>query len=47
VVRTLPPLSPRRSVLLLPILGFWILSLLAPFRFLPEDAKAPATTEEE
>jgi NADH:ubiquinone oxidoreductase subunit 4 (subunit M) len=47
VVRTLPPLSPRRSVLLLPILGFWILSLLSPFRFLPEDTKAPATTEEE
>jgi NADH-quinone oxidoreductase subunit M len=47
LVRTLPPLSRRRSVLLLPLLGFWILSLLAPSRFLPADTKSPATAEEE
>jgi NADH:ubiquinone oxidoreductase subunit 4 (subunit M) len=45
LVRALPPLSRRRSVLLLPLLGFWILSLLAPSRFLPADTKSPATAE--
>ena len=43
----LPALSRRRSVLLLPIVGFWIFSLLAPPRFFPADTKAPATAEEE
>ena len=47
LVRTLPPLSRRRSVLLLPLVGFWVLSLLAPSRFLPADTKSPETAEEE
>jgi len=47
LVRVLPPLSRRRSVLLLPLVGFWVLSLLAPARFIPADAKAPAAAEEE
>jgi len=47
LVRTLPPLSPRRSLLLWPLLGFWILLLAAPSRFAPADSTAPATEEEE
>jgi hypothetical protein len=47
LVRTLPPLSRRRSVLLIPLVGFWTFSLLAPSRFIPADSKASATAEEE
>ena len=47
LVRTLPPLSPRRSLLLVPLVGFWIFSLTAPSRFIPADSKAPPTVEEE
>lgn len=45
--RTLPALSRRQSVLLLPLVGFWIFSLLAPSRFIPADSKAPAIALEE
>jgi len=45
--RTLLALSRRRIVLLLPLVGFWIFSLLAPSRFIPADSKAPATAVEE
>lgn len=47
LVRTLPPLSPRRSLLLWPLLVFWILLLASPSRFTPADSTAPAAEEEE
>ncbi len=47
LVRTLPPLSPRRSLLLWPLLGFWILLLAGPSRFAPADSTPPAPVEEE
>ncbi len=47
VARALPPLSRRRVVPLLPILGLWILTLLSPSRFAPVDPRAPAPVEEE
>ena len=45
--RELPPLSRRQRVLLVPLVGFWLFSLLAPSRFLPVDSTTPATAEEE
>jgi NADH-quinone oxidoreductase subunit M len=47
LVRTLPPLSPRRSLLLLPLVaGIWALWFAAPSRFVASGA-APAIEEEE
>jgi hypothetical protein len=46
-VTALPRLSRRQGVLLLPLVGFWVFSLLAPSRFLPADSRTPATAEEE
>jgi hypothetical protein len=46
-VTTLPRLSRRQCLILLPIAGFWIFSLLAPSRFLPVDSTTPANAEEE
>ncbi len=43
----LPPLSRRQRVLLLPLFGFWLFSILAPSRFLPLHSGTPATAEEE
>jgi hypothetical protein len=43
----LPPLSRRRRVLLLPLVGFWIFSLLAPSRFVPKDSSLSGAVEEE
>ncbi len=45
--RTRPPLSPGRGVLLVPVVGIWVLSLLTPSRFLPLDSRTPASVEEE
>jgi NADH:ubiquinone oxidoreductase subunit 4 (subunit M) len=44
--RTLPPLSRKRGLLLVPLLAIWTLALLAPSRFLPEDAGASLLEEE-
>ncbi len=45
--RTFPPLSRRQRLLLLPLLGFWVFSLLASSRYLPVDSRTLATAEEE
>jgi hypothetical protein len=47
LVRALPPLSRRRAVLLLPVLGLWVISFLTPSRFAAEDANADSVLEEE
>ena len=47
LVKELPPLSPRRRLLLLPLVGLWILLLASPSRFVPADSKTTATEEEE
>jgi hypothetical protein len=47
LARALPPLSRRRAVLLLPVLGLWGISFLSPSRFVSDDAKADVVPEEE
>ncbi len=47
LARSLPPLSRRRAVLLLPVVGLWAISFLAPSRFAAGDAKVDAVQEEE
>jgi NADH-quinone oxidoreductase subunit M len=48
LTRTLPPLSRRRRLLLLPlVVGIWALLLAAPARFVPASSTAPAAEEEE
>jgi hypothetical protein len=48
LTRTLPPLSRKRGLLLLPlVVGIWFLLLAAPSRFVPESSAAPVAEEEE
>ncbi len=44
--RSLPPLSRRRCLLLLPFLAFWAFTFLTPSRFLPAGSTAPSLEEE-
>ncbi len=46
LLRSLPPLSFRRSLLLLPLVAFWAFTLLTPSRFLPAGSTAPSLEEE-
>lgn len=46
LMRSLPPLSWKRSLLLLPLVAFWAFTFLAPSRFLPAGSNVPSLEEE-